>query len=600
MTRFDPDTLSAPQRAALDDFAQSTKAPAVLVEVWRDGLSVSSAQGVVAEGSDMKASTENKIQAGSQTKMMTATLVLQLAAEGQVDLDAKLSDYVESSVLSGIANAEDATLRELLSHRSGIVDFDDVLGQSGIPTYLEQLLSDPTTPVGSDDLLEFVTGTPAHFAPGTDFRYSNTNYLLLEKLVEAVTGESFGAALESRVFNPSGMNDSSLDVPGHDDNRLSGYFDAFDRTLDVTDVPLTLGGAGGVVSTTSDLIRFMDALLVSRTLLASDQLEEMLTFLASDGTPSDAGAGLGLFSTTVYGQLFVGHAGGTLGHATLTLVHMESGTIVTAAATHYTADPDGFVLDVFARIFNDTAWADFDADTNQFDIAGTASEIDLSKTASGDTEVSLGDASLTLDGGLGDLDTSRFSFSDGSILWIGEDGRDRFDVLRDAREVRHADNQLVGRNGNDDLSGGHGNDKLVGGAGRDTMRGRDGNDTLEGGTGRDLIDAGTGDDLLRGGSGADLLIGRGGDDVIHGGKGDDLLIGGQGADRFVFQAGSGNDTILDFEAGSDVIDFSKTGLSFDDLRITKPASGLVQIEYGDDTLTLTWQNDAPSEDDFIF
>jgi Ca2+-binding RTX toxin-like protein len=101
-------------------------------------------------------------------------------------------------------------------------------------------------------------------------------------------------------------------------------------------------------------------------------------------------------------------------------------------------------------------------------------------------------------------------------------------------------------------------DNLVGGAGADTIRGLNGADTVYGGQGADnlngnqgadLVHAGAGDDAIYGGQGADTLYGDDGNDVISGDLGGDSLFGGHGADKFVFQAGSGQDWIGDFNAG---------------------------------------------------
>lgn len=139
---------------------------------------------------------------------------------------------------------------------------------------------------------------------------------------------------------------------------------------------------------------------------------------------------------------------------------------------------------------------------------------------------------------------------------------------------------IYGEGGNDTLWGEHGLDVLDGGAGEDVLKGGVGNDVLRGGEGRDVIQGGSGADLGLGGAGDDLVFGDFGDDTLNGyggadtlrggmgsdtlsgGDGADRLVGGQGADRlsggadadvFVFESGSGNDIIQDFEMGVDQI-----------------------------------------------
>ena len=127
------------------------------------------------------------------------------------------------------------------------------------------------------------------------------------------------------------------------------------------------------------------------------------------------------------------------------------------------------------------------------------------------------------------------------------------------------DDDVDGHDGNDSLDGGEGRDKLVGGSGDDTIIGGNGNDLLFGGDDNDLIYGGAsndrlfgdaGDDRLFGDAGNDKLDGGQGDDQISGGAGKDALTGGEGADVFLFEVGSGKDTITDFEDGFDQIDLS--------------------------------------------
>ncbi|WP_371346033.1 cadherin-like domain-containing protein [Ancylobacter sp. IITR112] len=137
------------------------------------------------------------------------------------------------------------------------------------------------------------------------------------------------------------------------------------------------------------------------------------------------------------------------------------------------------------------------------------------------------------------------------------DGGDGDDTLQGG----FGDDILKGDAGNDTLQGGLGNDTLDGGEGDDALYGGIGNDTLKGGVGDDLLKGGLGNDTLDGGEGDDDLDGGLGNDRLIGGAGDDVLRGGLGNDTFVFAANSGNDAIVDFRPGQDMIEF--IGLDFD-------------------------------------
>ena len=240
---------------------------------------------------------------------------------------------------------------------------------------------------------------------------------------------------------------------------------------------------------------------------------------------------------------------------------------------------------------------------------------DLTITADGDHAVidlsDAGGGTIVLKNvSASDLDASDFVFeivgdsSDETIR--GEDGRDYIygeggdDTIhggggKDYIEGGAGDDTLVGGSGNDALYGGADDDRLYGGSGRDELHGDAGDDTLYGGEGDDTLYGGAGDDTLHGGTERDLLYGEGGkdtldggagddwldgganDDTLTGGAGDDTLTGGRGNDTFIFASGHGEDRIVDFASGSDVIDLSAivqiTG--FDDLTVTAEGGNAV-------------------------
>ncbi|WP_195822281.1 serine hydrolase [Roseobacter sp. MH60115] len=642
MSTFDPSALQTAPDKAIDTFFATSPAPAVVMEIARGGVSVATARGTADESTGEAATTDHQFQVGSQTKMMTGVVVLNLVAEGRIDFDAPLSDQMDIAGLEGIANIETVTVRQLLANRSGIPDFDTIPGEEGLPAFIEILLADPTRPLLPDALLQLTSDHPRSFAPGQAYEYSNTNFLLLQKLVESVTGQEFGAVLDAQIFAPSGMTNSSLGPHNGSETMLHSYTDlGLGRDIEVTDVPMHFGAAGGVVSTTGDMIRFLDALLVSKTLLPPEQLAEILDFRAPDGTPDLNGESYGLSSGIVFGQQLIGFQGGTLGTNTATFLHVESGTIISVAATHSNAEPIDLFVQAFAAIFKDDHWAHFDPEADTFEIAGSAAEVSLSEgvdvTGHPQTVLELDGAKLAFEGALEDFDTGRISFEDGSTLWVGSGGRDYFDVLRSAEDAANADNQLLGLEGNDYLKGGfgddrisggegrdyllgragddsldggegrdllkggEGNDMLSGGAGNDLLRGDDGDDRLDGGTGRDQLSGGAGDDLLTGGADRDHLRGGAGDDTLDGGRGNDLLWGGQGADVFVFQSDAGQDRIFGFNPEEDVLDFSATGLAFDDLTIDARGRGFVQISYGESEIDLFLASPCElTEDAFVF
>ncbi len=619
MTTIDPNALLH----ALHDAVATYKgpAPAVLLEVTRDGLSARAASGVMTAGESAPATTEAKFHIGSQTKMVTAAVVLQMASEGQFALDDKLSDVMDVAALSGIANIEDVTLRHLLTHRSGIPDYvTDFTNDAGFPVLWERLAETPPRQVGAAEAIEHLIGqnAPAEFAPGENSEYSNTGFLLLQLAVEHVTGRPLADAFQTRIFDPLGMDGSSFPGITRPDGIISSYTTLNDGLFDVTHLPIDDAGDGGIVSTTEDMTKFMQALVLDRTLVPDSQLDALGQFFDAAG-----------FSE---GE-FVGHSGGAIGTSSVTLVHMPTGVVFSIALSHASEVENLSSLfgNIMTNVMTNEAWAEFEAGEGPFDLTLAAAELGVSEVSTGDgkaaVQLDMQGVSFVLDGALADLDTDKLRFADDSILFVAEQVGTHFSVGEKAVEALRADNQLIGLGGDDALSGGRGHDRLGGNRGDDTLKGGRGDDNIKGNGGADLIRGNNGDDVIRAGggkdriaggegndkirggagddyisgnNGADEINGGGGDDVINAGRGDDKLKGDGGADTFQFRTGDGSDTIKGFQQGLDLIKIIAGASGFDDLDITQDGDNVV-IEFSNVDITVfNAQVDQFGVDDFIF
>ena len=206
--------------------------------------------------------------------------------------------------------------------------------------------------------------------------------------------------------------------------------------------------------------------------------------------------------------------------------------------------------------------------------------------------------------------------SDGVDEIWGEAGDDRIygGGSTDAIVGGEGDDEIHGGDGHDGLRGDAGNDRISGDAGHDAVLGGEGDDILDGGEGNDYLDGGDDMDVLHGGDGDDTLVGGGGVDVLHGGAGNDSLdggtgndtiYGGEGADTFKIDAQSGNDSIMDFTSGQDVIDLSGIdGISsLSDLSLRDAGDG-VEIDLSDYGGGVVWLKDVSLDDldasDFVF
>ena len=205
----------------------------------------------VATGGARRPTGDQRFRVGSVTKTFTATIVLKLVEEGALRLNSTLEDHVPGVIPRG----DEITIRQLLQHRSGLADIGEY------PSSLERALRSPSTrPI---DSLRFAGSKPLLFAPGSQGRYANTNYIALGLVIEKVTGHSYAQELEKRILEPLGLDNTELAetrrLPDLDDG---GYN------------PNVPWAAGAIVSNAHDLSRFYSALLSGRILSAAS-LETM-------------------------------------------------------------------------------------------------------------------------------------------------------------------------------------------------------------------------------------------------------------------------------------------------------------------------------------
>lgn len=230
----------------------------------------------------------------SVTKTFTAAIVLQLAEEGRIGLDGRVTDY-----LPGLTVADGVTVEELLSHTSGIADLLDPMR--------DRMNADPTRVWQPAEVLALIG--PSRFAPGTDWGYSNTNYVIAGMLVERVTGNPFADELARRITGPLKLLGTGFATPGGLPNLLNTSWASAFWTSAALD------------SDAADLVRWGDA-LYGGMILRPDSLEQMLDFNAD-------GYGLGAERDAVAGFAGYGHSGLLRGYTTL-LVHLPEAHLTLA------------------------------------------------------------------------------------------------------------------------------------------------------------------------------------------------------------------------------------------------------------------------------
>src|SRR5436190_827268 len=155
---------------------------------------------------------DTKFRLGSITKQFTATLILQLAEQGKLKLDGKVSDYLDSYRKD---TGGKVTIHNLLSHTSGIPNYTASQG------FFQNVSRNP---YGVADFIKQYASGDLEFEPGTKFNYSNSGYFLLGAIIEKVTGKPYEQVLKENIFDPVGMKNTGYD---HYDQiiskRATGY-----------------------------------------------------------------------------------------------------------------------------------------------------------------------------------------------------------------------------------------------------------------------------------------------------------------------------------------------------------------------------------------
>ncbi|MFE2937781.1 serine hydrolase domain-containing protein [Streptomyces sp. NPDC059255] len=249
--------------------------------------------------SGRNADADARFRAGSTTKVVTAAVVLHLAAEGRVDLDEPVQRYLPDLLNRSF---KPVTVRQLLNHTSGI-QAGDGFGDSFEDAYAHRF--DTLTP---QDVVASAVAKGPEFCPGTQQNYLNINYTILGLLIEKVTGHSYASEATSRVLRPAGMRDTyfpgtnpRIHGPHNHGYQAVRRADGTTEFVDVTDWnQADRRAAGDMISTTADLERLIVTLFRGR-IVPEPQLAEMFT-VPADIKGATMGAGLERFEYdgTVY------------------------------------------------------------------------------------------------------------------------------------------------------------------------------------------------------------------------------------------------------------------------------------------------------------
>lgn len=296
--------------------------PGVTATVRENGRTWSATTGVGNLRTGKERSTQDRYRVGSVTKTFVATVLLQLEAEGRLSLDDTVDRWLPGLVEGNGHDGRRITLRQLLNHTSGIYNYtsdEDFARAHFLKDGFFKHRYDASTP---EELVAVAMGHQPLFEPGTDWSYSNTNFVLAGLVIEKATGHAYGDEIRDRILEPLRMRATSVPgtrvtVPQPSSRAYSKLAESTTGpTYDVTRLSPTIAHAAGeMISSSADLNRFYSALLQGR-LLPGKQLEEMKTTIELDEA-ANTGYGLGLMVRDLScGVTIWGHGGGIHGSVT--------------------------------------------------------------------------------------------------------------------------------------------------------------------------------------------------------------------------------------------------------------------------------------------
>jgi D-alanyl-D-alanine carboxypeptidase len=351
------DALSPAQVAKIDAMVNAAMAKQHLVgtevAVGRNGTVLfAKGYGQRDKAKNLPVTANTVFLIGSITKQFTAAAVMQLVQHGKVNLDSPIGKYLPS-----VPHGSEITVRELLDQTSGLPDY---LENKDLVTALFSYKW--TSPHPASYYVNLTRSLPLHFKPGTKWKYSNTNYMVLGMLVAKISGESYPDYLSENILKPQGLDSiqyPASSIPAGDDvargyDYVKGAYQLIPR-YDVT----WANSAGALASDASDLVKWDGAFFAGK--VTSPQSVTIATTppkgidmgMPKGNTQSQIADGyaFGWVIGKDEGRTIIWHNGGTLGGRAMNATFPANGLDVVVLTNATTADPESIALKI-ARLLN--------------------------------------------------------------------------------------------------------------------------------------------------------------------------------------------------------------------------------------------------------
>jgi CubicO group peptidase (beta-lactamase class C family) len=283
-----------PMHAYVQSLANAGQFSGAILVAQGDRVLLAEGYGMADYGAGIANTAETRFRLASLTKQFTAMAIMVLQAAGQLDINQSICEYLEDCPPAW----RTVTVRNLLNHTSGIPNYTDFID-------FETTETRPTTP---EELIGRFRALPLNYEPGAFYHYGNSGYVLLGRIVEHVSGMSYGEFLQAAIFDKVGMPDSGVDpgAPGAVERALGYVVPGTPASpIDTS----TLFAAGNLYSTVIDLYRW-DRALETELLLPAHLRNELFM-------PGHGEYGYGWKITTRNGHRVIAHPGNMSGSATL-------------------------------------------------------------------------------------------------------------------------------------------------------------------------------------------------------------------------------------------------------------------------------------------
>ncbi len=247
---------------------------------------------------DIPCTATTKFRLGSITKQFTAMAVLILQERGKLSVNDKIKKYMPDAPKAW----DDITIRHLLTHTSGIPNY------TSFPDFLKTL----RIQIALDDLIAKFKDKPLEFKPGEKFKYSNSGYIVLGKIIEVASGRNYATFMKEAIFDPLEMHDTGYDSAARSSRiarRATLGFSGLPRPIQLTSTCRFPTPPGALYSTVLDLLKW-DRALDSEKLVPRKSIEAMFT-------PVKDGYGFGWSIDAKFDQPRHVHGGGIPGFVTV-------------------------------------------------------------------------------------------------------------------------------------------------------------------------------------------------------------------------------------------------------------------------------------------